>query len=359
MAGIATVAMAGYHTNGFGLDNQDGGARMARHAATAALTAGFHGITLPDLLVVLPGGLTHREISKLGAIKGVRKLISFDGAGITIGNQTATVIGVNPGQFRSWVPLSTASDQSLWTRLAAGDFIADTSSAVRLNLSPDAQYELVGGANVQAVFGGSGQLGISGVDFVVNEAVSRELGLLHEVAALISAPGPSMANLIASVRRVLGPAARLVSLRSTSKLSTQPVSSPDVARHITGYLQLFQASSARYCPSLPWTVLAAIGQIESADGQDVGPSTAGALGPMQFLPSTWSQWGIDGFGPKGTPDIMNPMDAVPSAARYLCAAGASSGTDSGLRAAIYAYNHATWYVNEVMDLAAKYAADYS
>ena len=126
----------------------------------------------------------------------------------------------------------------------------------------------------------------------------------------------------------------------------------------TGYLKLFRASAARYCPTLPWTVLAAIGQIESSDGQNLGPSTAGALGPMQFMPATWAQWGIDGFGRPGPPDIMNPLDAVPSAARMLCADGAAAGTQAGLRAAIYAYNHADWYVTEVLTLAARYAAVY-
>jgi len=227
-----------------------------------------------------------------------------------------------------------------------------------LKLTPAARYQLTGRSQVQVAFGGSAQLGIAGVDLVVNDTLSRRLGLVHEVAALISAPGPSMTSLMASVRRILGPAARLVSLRSASQLSAEPASAPVVAKHISNYLQLFQASSGKYCPSLPWTVLAAIGQIESADGQDEGPSSAGALGPMQFLPSTWAEWGIDGFGQKGAPDIMNPFDAVPSAARYLCAAGASSGTAAGLRAAIYAYNHATWYVDEVLALAAKYAADY-
>jgi membrane-bound lytic murein transglycosylase B len=109
---------------------------------------------------------------------------------------------------------------------------------------------------------------------------------------------------------------------------------------------------------MSWTVLAAIGQIESADGQNMGPSSAGALGPMQFLPSTWAEWGIDGFGPAGPPDIMNPFDAVPSAARMLCADGASSGTQAGLRTAIFAYNHADWYVTEVLALASRYAAEY-
>ena len=123
------------------------------------------------------------------------------------------------------------------------------------------------------------------------------------------------------------------------------------------YLQLFQASAARYCPGLSWTVLAAIGQIESADGTNEGPSTAGALGPMQFLPSTWAVWGIDGFGQTGPPNVLNPYDAVPSAARLLCAGGAAAGGGS-LFNAIFDYNHADWYVREVLGLAAEYAADY-
>ena len=124
------------------------------------------------------------------------------------------------------------------------------------------------------------------------------------------------------------------------------------------YLELFKASAARYCPGLSWTVLAAIGQIESADGTNVGPSSAGALGPMQFLPSTWKIWGTDGFGQTGLPDIMNPYDAVPSAARLLCADGAAAGGRS-LAGAIFDYNHANWYVSEVLALAGQYATDYS
>jgi membrane-bound lytic murein transglycosylase B len=112
-----------------------------------------------------------------------------------------------------------------------------------------------------------------------------------------------------------------------------------------------------YCPGLSWTVLAAIAQIESGQGANNGPSSAGALGPMQFLPSTWAAWGIDAFGQTGTPDIMNPLDAVPSAARMLCADGAGAGGAS-LEAAIYDYNHADWYVSEVLTLAREYAEEY-
>jgi len=111
-----------------------------------------------------------------------------------------------------------------------------------------------------------------------------------------------------------------------------------------------------YCPGLPWTVLAAIGQIESGFRANPGVSSAGALGPMQFLPSTWAEWGITGFGERGPPNIMDPFDAVPSAARYLCAAGGA--TAAGLPRAIFAYNHADWYVSEVLALAQQYQHAY-
>ena len=78
---------------------------------------------------------------------------------------------------------------------------------------------------------------------------------------------------------------------------------------------------------------------------------------MQFLPSTWKVWGTDGFGQTGPPDIMNPYDAVPAAARLLCADGAAAG-GRALASAIFDYNHASWYVSEVLALAAQYAADY-
>ncbi|HET9897327.1 MAG TPA: lytic transglycosylase domain-containing protein [Streptosporangiaceae bacterium] len=357
--GAVVLALAGWHLASTpSVTTLDGGSagQVAGHGAIPPVSTTAHsrfsGIILPDLLIVLPRGLTTAKLTKLRAIDGVRKMISFDGAQIMLNQTPASVIGVNPDQFRSWVPLRTASDQRLWTALDKGDFIASATSAVRLAFGGKrAAYQLTGASRVSVRYGGAAQLSITGVDLVVNQAVSRKLGLIHQVAALISAPGVDFATLTAKVRRVLGRAARLVDLRG------RPASAPTPAS-IASYLQLFQASSAKYCPALSWTVLAAIGQIESADGQNVGPSSAGALGPMQFLPSTWSEWGIDGFGPPGPPDIMNPFDAVPSAARMLCADGASSGTESGLRQAVFAYNHADWYVNEVLALAARYAAQY-
>lgn len=121
------------------------------------------------------------------------------------------------------------------------------------------------------------------------------------------------------------------------------------------YLQLFQAAGARY--DVPWAVLAGIGKVECDDGQDPDPSCthegsvnyAGAGGPMQFLASTWATYGVDGNG-DGRIDRWNPADAIFTAARYLHA----SGAPKELERAIFAYNHSSAYVAEVLRWAATY-----
>ena len=98
------------------------------------------------------------------------------------------------------------------------------------------------------------------------------------------------------------------------------------------YLALYQSAAER-CPGLPWTVLAGVGKVESDHGRDPGPSPAGVAGPMQFVPATWSSYGVDGDG-DGRADVTDPADAIPAAAGFLCALGA--GQD--VRAALVAYN---------------------
>jgi Transglycosylase SLT domain len=318
----------------------------------ASNPAGQQQIILPDLLVVAPKGLTAAQAAKIRKVSGVRNVIIADGAAIKIGTQQVNVLGVGPQQFRSWTPLATASDQSLWTALASGRFVASPDAAKRLGLRPGVSYGLAGAARQSLVFGGSAALGVSGIDVLVSNQASGRLGLIRGVAALISAPGAGLAALTSGVRAAAGTGATIVSLRSQQL----PVDPAAKGGKPASYLQLFQQSAATYCPGLSWTVLAAIGQIESGDGRNVGPSTAGALGPMQFLPSTWAIWGITAFGETGAPNIMDPYDAVPSAARLLCADGAS--TAAGLAGAIYSYNHASWYVTEVLALARQYAQTY-
>jgi cell wall-associated NlpC family hydrolase len=110
---------------------------------------------------------------------------------------------------------------------------------------------------------------------------------------------------------------------------------------------IWQAAGNSY--GIPWEVLAAINKVETNFGQNLGPSSAGAVGWMQFMPSTWARWGVDANG-DGVADPNNPTDAIFSAARYL----AGCGGQFDIARAVYCYNHATWYVNEVLGLASLY-----
>ena len=109
-------------------------------------------------------------------------------------------------------------------------------------------------------------------------------------------------------------------------------------------LDLWQRDGALY--GIPWQVLAAINKIESNFGRNMGPSSAGAIGWMQFMPSTWERWGVDANG-DGIADPWSAQDAVTAAARYL----AASGGQTDVARSIFSYNHAQWYVDEVLQLA--------
>ncbi len=112
---------------------------------------------------------------------------------------------------------------------------------------------------------------------------------------------------------------------------------------------VFRAAGARY--GVPWELLAAVNDVESDFGRNAGVSYAGAVGWMQFLPSTWRAYGVDADGDRAR-DPADPVDAVFSAARYLQAAGVAADP----RAAVFAYNHAAWYVDEVLRRAASFGA---
>src|SRR4051794_9906597 len=106
-------------------------------------------------------------------------------------------------------------------------------------------------------------------------------------------------------------------------------------------LPIYQAAGIQY--GIRWEVLAAINEIETDYGRNLNVSSAGAVGWMQFLPSTWKAWGVDA-NKDGRKDPFNPVDAIFGAARYLRAAGG----DKDIQKAIFAYNHAGWYVDSVM-----------
>ncbi|MBC7373388.1 MAG: lytic transglycosylase domain-containing protein [Frankiales bacterium] len=169
------------------------------------------------------------------------------------------------------------------------------------------------------------------------------MGVVPSSSVLVSAPERGIGALRRAVRDIVGEDATVEVLRV--EVTAPRAGGPKTYRDL--YID-----GARYCPGLSWTILAAIGQVESGHGRNNGPSSAGALGPMQFLPSTWAAYGVDGDG-DGKADINSPYDAIPAAAGYLCRSGANQGPD-GLYNAIFAYNHADWYVKKVLATAALY-----
>jgi hypothetical protein len=106
-------------------------------------------------------------------------------------------------------------------------------------------------------------------------------------------------------------------------------------------LPIYQAAGIEY--GIRWEVLAAINEIETDYGRNLNVSSAGAVGWMQFMPSTWRMYGTDANKDKRK-DPYNPVDAIFAAARYLKAAG----YEDDVRRAIFAYNHADWYVDSVL-----------
>jgi membrane-bound lytic murein transglycosylase B len=89
--------------------------------------------------------------------------------------------------------------------------------------------------------------------------------------------------------------------------------------------------------AIPWPVLAAVNQVETGYGRLGNTSSAGAQGPMQFLPSTWKRYGLGG-------DVHDPHDAILGAANYLRAGGGRAD----LRGALFHYNPSTRYVDAVL-----------
>jgi cell wall-associated NlpC family hydrolase len=138
-----------------------------------------------------------------------------------------------------------------------------------------------------------------------------------------------------------------------------PASSAATAKIPPAMLTLYQQAAVT-CPGLPWTILAAIGTVESDNGQSNlpgvhnGANAAGAEGPMQFEPRTFAAYD-EPVPPGGAnpPSPYDPTDAVYAAARLLCADGAAGGAD--LSGAVYAYNHSASYVADVLALAQTYA----
>lgn len=132
--------------------------------------------------------------------------------------------------------------------------------------------------------------------------------------------------------------AALAEVRDT--LPAWRIIAPVPPEELLGYYR-----EAESVTGVPWNYLAAINLIETAFGRIAGLSTAGAQGPMQFMPATWAAYGQG--------DVNAPRDAIMAAGRYLAASGFATNRDR----AIYRYNNANTYVRAVSDYAAVMAAD--
>jgi cell wall-associated NlpC family hydrolase len=139
--------------------------------------------------------------------------------------------------------------------------------------------------------------------------------------------------------------------------------SPDAQRDIPPRLLAVYQTAADSCPGLPWPVLAAIGKVETDHGRSTAPGVrsganfAGAAGPMQIgiggkAGNTFAGYAVDADG--GGADVYNSVDAIFTAANYLCQNGAAKGAD--VAGAVFAYNHADWYVTKVLAIASGYSA---
>jgi Transglycosylase SLT domain len=113
-------------------------------------------------------------------------------------------------------------------------------------------------------------------------------------------------------------------------------------------IPIYRRAGARY--HVPWVLLASINKFETGFGTNLSVSSAGAVGWMQFLPSTWKHYAVDATG-DGKADPYSPADAINAAARYLEAAG----VQQSLTAAVWSYNHSAPYVNTVIAQARLYA----
>jgi hypothetical protein len=168
------------------------------------------------------------------------------------------------------------------------------------------------------------------------------------------------ALLVVLVLLMVGVFAAIFGLRPISAGTHRP-SALARAEIPPAYLRLYEEAGARYGID-PW-ILAAIGWVETRHGRLDAPGVHSGVnafgccaGPMQFNvrngpPSTWDAYGVDGDR-DGRRSPHDPADAIPAAARYLRA----NGAPRNYRAALYAYNHADWYVAEVLAKSAAYRA---
>lgn len=330
-----------------------GGQPSPTATTVAQVVPPLRKLTPPDAIVTVRHAASLRAVQRLRKLPGVRRVALADRGTIRLHGVRLHVLGVPLSSIRGFTPQLTAASTPLWKSVARGELTVAYANAHHLRHHLGDTFAATGQhGNARPLrIGAFATIGLPGAQALLAHPATKALGLAQRREALIVAPKISLDTLTADVRKTFGAKAHIdvtrvmpvdQSVSSTYAVSTIPAS----------YLDLYRRAAVT-CPGLPWTVLAGIGTVETGNGRDVHRSTAGAEGPMQFMPSTWAMYGYDANG-DGKADINDPTDAVFSAARYLCAAGAGRGGQS-LDDAIFSYNHAWWYVREVIVIANQYA----
>ena len=317
-------------------------------SSAPATVAPLRALAPPDAYVTLTRPLTDAQLAGVRALTAVTSAVVVDTGTVTVGGVDRTVLGVDPSSFRAVTPEPSAKSDGLWQVVARGDLTAAYGDGAPTREQLGTRLTVHANGTRQVRLGALAAFGLDAADVVVDRSRGRQLGLAPSTGLVVSAADVEPGALRQRLAAVTGGTVELLGAAAAAVDTVQ--GSGGAGKPRTWRALYMQAATS--CPGLSWTVLAAIGQVESGHGRNNGPSSAGAVGPMQFLPSTFARIAVDGDH-DGKTDPWDAYDAVPTAARLLCQDGAGQGGEA-LSRAVFAYNHAQWYVDEVLALARRY-----
>jgi hypothetical protein len=318
-AAAARVEDLAQHTRSVGrdLESQKRAARKSRHRFEERLTAAYKGQELRGVVLLLEG------------------LIGGTDGGNVLGNQAVRILSEEQESIQHY------KENQRLLRNTVGQLGGRKAEYEAAREEQRARAEELGlrEAELESSIGElRGKKGRTEGRLEELEEKVRELEAMEEAGLLdppVSAPASGTAG-----------ESREEELRiAREEIVVEPVEELP----LSGYRGLYKQAAEDYDFGPDWYVLMAVGKVESNHGENMGPSSAGATGPMQFIPSTWETAGVDGNG-DGVPNIMDPEDAIPAGAKYL----ADNGAPEDWYSALFAYNGAGWYVREVLEVAEQY-----